>query len=47
MYGKQHCFPGRKMGHVTVLGDSVDAALNKAIAIKNKIIVKGASPIEN
>ena len=47
MYGKQHCFPGRKMGHVTVLGDSVDAALNRAIAIKSKIIVKGASPIEN
>lgn len=46
LYGKKHCFPGRKMGHVTVLGDSVASALERAIRIKEKITVRGATPSE-
>lgn len=47
LYGKKHCFPGRKMGHVTVLAKTVADALERASNIKQKIIVRGASPIEN
>lgn len=36
-YGKNHCFPGRKMGHVTVLGESVEDALDKAMLVRRHI----------
>lgn len=47
LYNKKHCFPGRKMGHVTVLGKNVDEALDRAASIKSKIIVRGANQIED
>ena len=34
LYGKHEARPGRKMGHYTVCGDSVDAALNEALALR-------------
>lgn len=46
LYGKSHCFPGRKMGHVTVVADTVDAALNKADHIRPQIQVRGANSID-
>lgn len=46
LYGKFHCFSGRKMGHVTVVADTVDAALNKMDHIRPQIQVRGANPIE-
>jgi 5-(carboxyamino)imidazole ribonucleotide synthase len=46
LYGKMLCFPGRKMGHVTVLGQSVEEAIALAEKIKPKIIVRGENPIE-
>jgi len=46
LYGKSHCFPGRKMGHVTVVADSVNAALKKLDYIRPQIQVKGAHPID-
>jgi 5-(carboxyamino)imidazole ribonucleotide synthase len=33
LYGKREARPGRKMGHVTVLGDSVAQALERATAV--------------
>ena len=47
IYGKKKCFPGRKMGHVTVLDQDVEAAIEIAEKIRPKIIVRGANPIEN
>jgi 5-(carboxyamino)imidazole ribonucleotide synthase len=46
LYGKSHCFPGRKMGHVTVVADTVDAALKKMDHIRPQIQVRGADPID-
>lgn len=39
LYGKTEARPGRKMGHFTVLGDSLDAVLQQALSIKNKLDV--------
>ncbi len=46
LYGKMQCFPGRKMGHVTVLGDTVAEALALAEKIEPQIIIRGENPIE-
>ena len=37
LYGKRDARPGRKMGHYTVLGESVGQALSLALAIQNTI----------
>ena len=34
LYGKTEPRPGRKMGHITALADTVDEALEKAIAAR-------------
>ncbi len=47
LYDKVKCFPGRKMGHVTVLNADIDVALTIAAEINGKIIVRGEDPIEN
>ncbi|MEX2595614.1 MAG: 5-(carboxyamino)imidazole ribonucleotide synthase, partial [Salibacteraceae bacterium] len=39
VYGKALTKPYRKMGHITVVGSSPDAALEKAGAVKNLIKV--------
>lgn len=40
LYGKEEPRPGRKMGHFTVLGSSANEALEKALAIRDKLIPK-------
>ncbi len=45
LYGKKHCFPGRKMGHVTVTAETVEAALDKMNVIRGKIKVRGAEQL--
>ncbi|TXF13291.1 5-(carboxyamino)imidazole ribonucleotide synthase [Pelomicrobium methylotrophicum] len=37
LYGKREARPRRKMGHYTVLADSVEAALSTALAIKERL----------
>ena len=34
LYGKRHARPGRKMGHFTVMDETVDAALTRALHIR-------------
>ncbi len=46
IYGKHQCFPLRKMGHVTVTGDSVDQALGLAETARSLINIRGAEAIE-
>ncbi|MDX1296138.1 MAG: 5-(carboxyamino)imidazole ribonucleotide synthase [Sulfurimonadaceae bacterium] len=44
-YGKSYTKPFRKMGHVTVLDDDVDGALEKAMKAKDLLKVKGSKKI--
>ena len=37
LYGKREARPRRKMGHFTVLGDTIDQALNDALAIRKAL----------
>ena len=46
LYGKNRCFPGRKMGHVTVMAATVDEALEKVDTIRPQLNVRGAQPID-
>lgn len=45
IYGKKHCFPFRKMGHVTVIGDTMAQALERADLMRDRILVRGKNPI--
>ena len=41
-YGKSYTKPFRKMGHITVLDDDIDKALEKAMQAKNILKIKGS-----
>jgi 5-(carboxyamino)imidazole ribonucleotide synthase len=41
IYGKAVTKPGRKMGHVTVVDETIEAACAKAQRIKRIIRIKG------
>ena len=43
LYDKSECWPGRKMGHITALGDSAEAALQTARAAASRIRVRGSA----
>lgn len=45
LYGKQNCFGLRKMGHVTVTADTLQAAISIADQAKPILKVRGRSPI--
>lgn len=42
LYGKTECRPGRKMGHFSVVADTVDQVLNKAAQAKSLIQIRGS-----
>lgn len=46
LYGKQSCRPGRKMGHVSVVDDEIDAVLAVARRVKAQIKVRGDQEIK-
>ena len=46
LYGKARCFPGRKMGHVTVTAATVDEALDTVNTIRPNLTVRGAQRID-
>lgn len=46
LYGKKRCFPFRKMGHVTVVGNTVAEAQALAEKMHSVIIVRGQDEIE-
>ncbi len=41
LYGKQECRPGRKMGHITVLGDSTEELVAIAEDIAATVVIRG------
>lgn len=43
LYGKEISKPFRKMGHITILGDTPEAAIEKAMKVKNLLKVSGQS----
>lgn len=43
LYEKSECWPGRKMGHITALGDSSEAALQTARSAAARIRVRGSA----
>jgi 5-(carboxyamino)imidazole ribonucleotide synthase len=40
LYGKKETKPGRKMGHITLLGDDANSLIEKAKTIKSQLIIK-------
>jgi 5-(carboxyamino)imidazole ribonucleotide synthase len=44
-YGKTFTKPFRKMGHITVLDDDIDKALEKAMQAKNILKIKGSKKV--
>ena len=38
LYGKSDPRPGRKMGHLTALADTVDEAVEKALAARDLLV---------
>ncbi|MEA2072156.1 MAG: 5-(carboxyamino)imidazole ribonucleotide synthase [Campylobacterota bacterium] len=44
-YGKTYTKPFRKMGHITVLDDDIEKALEKAMKAKNILKIKGSKKI--
>ena len=47
LYGKSSCFPLRKMGHVTVLGDTLEDARRTADSARRIIRVRGEQRIDS
>ena len=45
IYGKAVTKPGRKMGHVTIIDDDVDAACEKARQVRKLIQIRGDKPL--
>lgn len=45
IYGKTHCFPGRKMGHVTVTAESAQDALQKMQDCRERVTIRGAKQL--
>jgi len=39
LYGKKQTSPGRKMGHITIMGDDVSVLMEKAILVKQQLTV--------
>lgn len=39
LYGKQKTNPGRKMGHITIMGDDISILMGKATLVKEKLTV--------
>ncbi|MDM8568732.1 5-(carboxyamino)imidazole ribonucleotide synthase, partial [Thiotrichales bacterium HSG1] len=44
-YDKDTTRPSRKMGHITVLDDDLDVAINKVELVKNILTIKGKDTI--
>ena len=47
LYGKTEPRPGRKMGHLTVIGDSVDAAVARAIGLREGVRPETRRPLDD
>ena len=39
LYGKQQTSPGRKMGHITIMGDNIAILMEKAILVKQQLTI--------
>ncbi|GJL81555.1 MAG: N5-carboxyaminoimidazole ribonucleotide synthase [marine bacterium B5-7] len=46
LYGKRECRPHRKMGHVTVLGESLEDAMETARKLEKILRIRGRDPVQ-
>ena len=44
-YGKATCNPGRKMGHVTVTAPTVNAAIERAMVVRDMVFIRGGEKL--
>lgn len=44
LYGKDECRPGRKMGHLTLIGKNHDELIQRLELVRNSLIIRGDTP---
>jgi 5-(carboxyamino)imidazole ribonucleotide synthase len=44
LYGKDECRPGRKMGHLTLIGKNHDELIQRLESVRNSLIMRGDTP---
>ncbi|MDC3032531.1 5-(carboxyamino)imidazole ribonucleotide synthase [Litorivicinus sp.] len=44
LYGKSECRPGRKMGHLTLIGDNHDELIQQLEIVRRSLVVRGDTP---
>jgi 5-(carboxyamino)imidazole ribonucleotide synthase len=44
LYGKDECRPGRKMGHLTLIGKNHDELIQRFELVRNSLIIRGDTP---
>lgn len=44
LYGKNECRPGRKMGHLTLIGSDYDELIRRLETIRKNLIIRGEAP---
>jgi len=44
LYGKDECRPGRKMGHLTLIGKNHDELIQRFELVRNNLIIRGDTP---
>ncbi|MEK9670314.1 MAG: 5-(carboxyamino)imidazole ribonucleotide synthase [Gammaproteobacteria bacterium] len=44
LYGKDECRPGRKMGHLTLIGKNHDELIQRLGSVRNSLIIRGDTP---
>ena len=45
LYGKSHCRPGRKMGHVTLIGVDSEMLISRLQSFQNRLTIRGEYPL--
>ena len=44
LYGKEECRPGRKMGHLTLIGQNYDELIKRLESARNGLVIRGDTP---
>ena len=44
LYGKEECRPGRKMGHLTLIGQNYDELIKRLESARNGLVIRGDKP---
>ena len=44
LYGKDECRPGRKMGHLTLIGENHDELIQRLESVRKSLVIRGDTP---